>query len=212
MKYQRRIDNPLDIVIKLLELNIKRHIRQEAQDNWMILLDPSDRLIRSNTGLSCAILAARGRVHLETSQSHSRERPTPVRVRFRKPSTGSDTQKANEGSSSPLSCGQLISPLDERDVAASKSKAGTFSPPRGLMSSPCSAFARVDIPSLWKKSAINLILKAGIEAPQSGSLLPHHLAALSSSEDSGAAPPHDHPQLLHPHLVHSSILNPSGQT
>ena len=39
---QRHIDDPLDLVIKLLDREIQQHIRHEAQDQWRILLDSSD--------------------------------------------------------------------------------------------------------------------------------------------------------------------------
>ena len=38
-----RTDDPLDPAIKLLDRDIQRHIRQEAQDQWRSLLESSDR-------------------------------------------------------------------------------------------------------------------------------------------------------------------------
>ena len=40
---QRRINDPLDTTIKLLDRDIQRHIRQEAQDQCRSLLESSDR-------------------------------------------------------------------------------------------------------------------------------------------------------------------------
>ena len=42
-RVQRRTDDPLDPVIKLLDRDIQRLIRQDAQDQWKSLLESSDR-------------------------------------------------------------------------------------------------------------------------------------------------------------------------
>ena len=42
LRYQLRTDDPLDPAIKLVDQDIQRHIRQEAQDHWRSLLESSD--------------------------------------------------------------------------------------------------------------------------------------------------------------------------
>ena len=73
---QNRIDSPLDPAIKLLDRDIQRHIRQEAQDQWRILLESSDHATNpSVTGFSYASWAVSGRTRHQTFQSPLRENP-----------------------------------------------------------------------------------------------------------------------------------------
>ena len=167
----------------MMDRDIQRLIRQDAQDQWRSLLQCSDHatnpkrywsLLRKLGG------GARGRTPHLTSQSPSMEKPTPARRRSHEPSTASSAQQdlAIRRLMRNIHHYHRVDPFDKRGVAAAIRKAGssTAQGPDGLSMLPLRhlgphglafltelfnlSVAGINITAIWKSSVIILILKA----------------------------------------------------
>ena len=204
---QRRIDNPHDPAIKLLDRDIQRHIRQELQDQWRILLKSSNSATNpSVTGFSSASCAASGRTRHQAFQSPSRKTHACSNAIVR----AFNSQFTDCSVPQDQTLRRLMSkiyhhprvdpsyrPFDERGVASAIKKAGS-STDQGhdrltllhlrhqgtygiafLTELLNLSVAGVDIRAIWKNSVIVPILKVGTPREQ-------------DREDHGAAPSSDH--------------------
>ena len=140
---QRCTDDPIDPAIKLLERDIQRHIRQEAQDQWRSLLESSD--LATNPKHYWSLLAnwaARGRTTHLISQSPSMEKhssPKAIAIAFNR--QYSDCSAKQDWAIRRLLKNLPLTGRLTRERLQQPLGRWAFPLHRGLMGSPCSTSA-----------------------------------------------------------------------